>query len=82
MLGVIKTYRLTYEAIEVLHAMFDERLAHNSWAMSALTLRMFTDHFGAGTEQLDIVSDSGRAIFTSYTEKIMDGNSECSRKPR
>jgi cell cycle checkpoint control protein RAD9A len=57
-----------------MHALFHPELAKNYWAISSRTLREFVDHFGAGTEQLDIYSEDGRASFTSYTEKIMSGN--------
>ncbi|KAI9795597.1 MAG: hypothetical protein M1833_006918 [Piccolia ochrophora] len=71
--GVVKTYRLTYEDAEVTHALFDKNGAHNRWTISAATLKEFVEHFGPKTEQLDVFSENGRATFTSYTEKIMDG---------
>ncbi|KAL2067972.1 hypothetical protein VTL71DRAFT_16070 [Oculimacula yallundae] len=72
--GVLKTYRLTFEAVAPMHALFVKENAHNSWAISSKTLREFVEHFGPGTEQLDIYSEDGRVSFTSYTEKIMSGN--------
>ena len=71
--GVIKTYRLTYESIDVMHALFDKRSASNVWKISAKMLREFSEHFGPKTEQLDVYSENGRATFTCYTEKILDG---------
>lgn len=71
--GITKTYRLTYESIEVMHALFDKNAAKNKWTISASLLRSFIEYFGAATEQLDVYSENGRAQFTSYTEKIMDG---------
>tara|TARA_R110002060_G_scaffold5566_6_gene8633 strand:- start:1226 stop:1609 length:384 start_codon:yes stop_codon:yes gene_type:complete len=72
--GVLKTYRLTFEAVAPMHALFVKESAHNSWSISSRTLREFVEHFGPGTEQLDIYSEDGRVSFTSYTEKIMSGN--------
>ena len=72
-IGVTKTYRLTYESIEVMHALFDKNAAKNRWSISANVLRTFIEYFGVGTEQLDMYSEAGKATFTSYTEKIMDG---------
>jgi len=72
--GVIKTYRLTFESIAPMHAFFDREIATNSWSISSRTLREFVEHFGPGTEQLDIYSEDGRVSLTSYTEKIMSGN--------
>ena len=69
----MKTYKLTYESVEVMHALFNKNAAKNSWTISALTLRSFVEYFGAGTEQLDVSSEGGRATFTSYTEKVMHG---------
>ncbi|KAI9873973.1 MAG: hypothetical protein M1830_010342 [Pleopsidium flavum] len=71
--GVIKTYKLTYESIEVMHALFDKNVAKNTWSIPANVLRDFIEYFGPKTEQLDIYSENGRATFTSYTEKIMEG---------
>lgn len=71
--GVIKTYKLTYESIEVMHALFDKKIAKNTWSIPGNVLRDFIEYFGPKTEQLDIYSESGRATFTSYTEKIMEG---------
>lgn len=72
--GVLKTYRLTFESIAPLHALFVKESANNLWAISSRTLREFVEHFGPGTEQLDIYSEDGRVSLTSYTEKIMSGN--------
>jgi len=71
--GVIKTYRLTYESVEVMHALFDKTVAKNTWSISANVLRDFVEYFGLRTEQLDIYSENGRVTFTSYTERIMEG---------
>ncbi|KAL9129186.1 MAG: hypothetical protein Q9217_002290 [Psora testacea] len=70
--GVIKTYKLTYESAEVMHALFNKNAAKNTWTINTLTLRCFVEYFGAATEQLDISSEGGRTTFTSYTEKIMN----------
>jgi cell cycle checkpoint control protein RAD9A len=71
---VIKTYRLTFEAIPPMHALFVKANANNTWSISSRTLREFVEHFGPGTEQLDIYSEDSRVSLTSYTEKIMSGN--------
>ena len=59
-----------------MHALFLKENAHNCWAISSKALREFVEHFGPGTEQLDIYSEDGRVNLTSYTEKIMSGNGE------
>ena len=71
--GVIKTYKLSYESAEVMHALFNKNAAKNTWKISAAALRAFVEYFGAKTEQLDIFTENGRTTFTSYTEKIMSG---------
>lgn len=72
--GVLKTYRLTFESVAPMHALFVKESANNNWSISSRTLKEFAEHFGPGTEQLDIYSEDGRVSFTSYTEKIMSGN--------
>ena len=69
----MKTYKLTYESVEVMHALFNKNAAKNTWTIGASTLRSFAEYFGASTEQLDISSEGGRATFMSYTERIMNG---------
>ncbi|KAG9941554.1 Rad9-domain-containing protein, partial [Aureobasidium melanogenum] len=71
--GVTKTYRLTYESVEVSHALFDKHNAPNGWKISSRLLREYIEFFGAKTEQLDLLVKDEKAIFTSFTEKIMDG---------
>ncbi|KAF2147830.1 DNA repair protein Rad9 [Myriangium duriaei CBS 260.36] len=71
--GLSKIYRLTYEAVEIMHALFDKSSASNSWKISARIMREYIEYFGPRTEQLDMLAKDGKAIFTSFTEKIMDG---------
>ncbi|PGH27058.1 hypothetical protein AJ80_01244 [Polytolypa hystricis UAMH7299] len=71
--GVVKIYRLTYEAVEVQHAVFDKSKTQNLWSINSRLLREIIDHFGPTSEQLDVYADNGRAIFTSFTEKVMSG---------
>lgn len=72
--GVIKTYKLTYEAVEVMHALFDRNVAKNRWSMHASAMKEYTEYFGTKTEMLDIFAgEDGRAVFKSYTEKISNG---------
>ncbi|EKG20046.1 Rad9 [Macrophomina phaseolina MS6] len=71
--GVTKTYKLTYESVEVMHALFDKRSANNRWTIHASTLKEAIEYFGHKTEQLDIYADDGRVTYTSFTEKISNG---------
>lgn len=72
--GVIKTYKLTYEAVEVMHALFDRNVAKNKWTMHASAMKEYIEYFGTKTEMLDIFAgEDGRAVFKSYTEKISNG---------
>ncbi|KAF2799946.1 hypothetical protein K505DRAFT_293598 [Melanomma pulvis-pyrius CBS 109.77] len=74
--GVIKTYKLTYEAVEVMHALFDRNVAKNRWSMHSSAVKEYVEYFGTKTEMLDIFSgegDDAKAVFKSYTEKISNG---------
>ncbi|KAF2006963.1 hypothetical protein P154DRAFT_480821 [Amniculicola lignicola CBS 123094] len=72
--GVVKTYKLTYEAVDVMHALFDRNVAKNRWSMHSGAMREYIEYFGTKTEMLDIVAgEDGRAVFKSYTEKISNG---------
>lgn len=68
-----KTYNLTYEPAEVVHALFDRTAASQGWTISARVLREYIEYFGPKTEQLDLLAQDGKAIFTSFTEKLQDG---------
>jgi cell cycle checkpoint control protein RAD9A len=73
--GVVKTYRLTYEAVEVWSALMDKNAARNRWSMHAGAMREYIEYFGTKTEMLDIFAgDDGRCVFKSYTDKISNGN--------
>ena len=76
--GVVKTYRLTYESAEVLHASFDKARSQNHWAISSKTLRDVVEYFGPKTDQLDWYFENGKVTFTSYTEKVQHGRGEVS----
>ncbi|KAE8329048.1 Rad9-domain-containing protein [Aspergillus sergii] len=79
-LGVIKSYKLTYEPTTVNHAVFDRTKTTNQWSIEPRFLREITDHFSPSAEQLDIYSENGKAVFTSFTTKITDGK-EILKKP-
>ncbi|KAE8832226.1 hypothetical protein PTNB85_06618 [Pyrenophora teres f. teres] len=72
--GVIKTYKLTYEAVDVMHALFDRNVAKNRWSMHSGAVKEYIEYFGTKTEMLDIFAgDDDRCVFKSYTEKITNG---------
>ncbi len=71
--GVLKTYHLTFEGASSMHAVFKSETMRNVWSMSSHRLAANAGHFGPKTEQLDIYSENGKAVFTSYTEKVVAG---------
>ena len=72
-LGVIKSYKLTYEPAAIQHAIFDKSKATSMWTADPRFLKQLIEHFSLSAEQLDMYSDSGKAVFTSFTTKITDG---------
>ena len=75
--GVTKTYQLTYESVESMHALFDRNRATNQWKIQARLLREYVEYFAPKTEQLDIYPEEGRCTLLSFTEKIMRGKGPC-----
>ncbi|CZT15907.1 related to rad9 protein [Ramularia collo-cygni] len=71
--GMTKTYRLTYESVEVMHALFDRTSATQGWKISSRVLREYVEYFAPKAEQLDLYAENGKAVFTSFTEKVDDG---------
>jgi len=78
--SVVKTYRLTYESADVLHATFDKQGSPNTWTVSARTLRDVVEYFGPKTEHVDWSLHDDKVTFTSYTDKIQVGR-EIIRQP-
>ena len=74
--GVIKLYKLTYEPVHVQHAIFDRSKTTNEWSIQPKYLKEITDHFGPSAEQLDIYSEHGKTVFTSFTTKSSDGKGD------
>ncbi|KAL6234623.1 hypothetical protein BDW75DRAFT_160531 [Aspergillus navahoensis] len=72
-LGVIKSYKLTYESTTIQHAIFDRSQATNEWTIEPIFLKEIAAHFSPSAEQVDIYSENTKVIFTSFTTKITDG---------
>jgi len=80
--GVTKTYQLTYESTEVVHALFDKNTASNRWSTRATFLKEFSEYFGPKAEQLDIYLEDGKVTFLSFTDKIVNSKNGKSLKNR
>lgn len=74
--SVVKTYRLTYEPTEVLHATFDKNGSLNTWTIPARAIRDVVDYFGPKTEHVDWSLHDDKVTFTSYTDKVQVGRGE------
>jgi cell cycle checkpoint control protein RAD9A len=81
-LGVIRSYKLTYESTAIQHAIFDRSTAINEWSIEPKFLKEITDHFSPSAEQLDIYSENTKVIFTSFTAKITHGKGMHLKGPR
>lgn len=71
--GMTKSHRLVYEPVQIMHALFDTTAARQGWSIRSRIMREYIEFFGPKTEQLDMLAQEGKAIFTSFTEKITDG---------
>jgi cell cycle checkpoint control protein RAD9A len=56
-----------------MHALFDKTTAIQGWRILSRVLREYIEYFGPKTEQLDFLAQDGKAVLTSFTEKIQDG---------
>ncbi|KAK3114175.1 hypothetical protein LTR53_007754 [Teratosphaeriaceae sp. CCFEE 6253] len=68
--GMTKMYRLTYESVEIMHALFDCTAARQGWRIASRLLREYIEFFGPKTDQLDLLAQNDKAVFTSFTEKV------------
>ncbi|KAJ6002387.1 hypothetical protein N7451_004934 [Penicillium sp. IBT 35674x] len=73
-MGVIKSYKLTYEPAAIQHAIFDPSSTTSKWSADPRYLKQIVDHFSASAEQLDLYGDDEHAVFTSFTKKLTDGD--------
>ncbi|KAJ5112458.1 Rad9/DDC1 [Penicillium argentinense] len=72
-LGVIKSYKLTYEPAAIQHAVFDRSRTTSQWTACPRFLKQIIEHFSMSAEQLDMCAEGDKATFTSFTTKITDG---------
>ena len=68
--GILKTYQLTYEDEQSMHAVFDPRKCQNRWVISAKLLKDYMDHFIAKTEELAMSAAQSKLILTAFTEGL------------
>lgn len=52
------------------------------WAADPRFLKNLIEHFSSSAEQLDMYSDSGKAVFTSFTTKVTEGKGTEFPSPR
>ena len=69
--GVTKTYKLTYEAVDVMHALFDRNVAQNRWSMHSGAIREYIEYFGtlAPSESISSTLAPRPSYSTSSLEK-------------
>ncbi|KAL6802537.1 Rad9 domain-containing protein [Trichoderma sp. SZMC 28013] len=69
--GLTATHRLPFEVSMPVHAKFNKDEALYHWSISSRTLKQLVDHFGPGTEYLDINTDGDHVNFTCFSEKTI-----------
>ncbi|PTB65229.1 hypothetical protein BBK36DRAFT_1204580 [Trichoderma citrinoviride] len=69
--GLTATHRLPFEVSMPVHAKFNRQEALYHWSISSRTLKQLVDHFGPGTEYLDINTDGDHVNFTCFSEKTI-----------
>ncbi|KAL7946771.1 Rad9 domain-containing protein [Trichoderma barbatum] len=69
--GLTATHRLPFEVSMPVHAKFNKQEALYHWSISSRTLKQLVDHFGPGTEYLDINTDGDHVNFTCFSEKTI-----------
>ncbi|KAH0499549.1 hypothetical protein TgHK011_006736 [Trichoderma gracile] len=69
--GLTATHRLPFEVTIPVHAKFNRQEALYHWSISSRTLKQLVDHFGPGTEYLDINTDGDHVNFTCFSEKTI-----------
>lgn len=73
--GIRKIWRLQYEErTSSEYTLFEKSTAPNKFKIQPRLLKVYMEHFGPRAEHLDILSEEGMAFFTSFTERIADGN--------
>ncbi|KAL7918304.1 Rad9 domain-containing protein [Trichoderma austrokoningii] len=67
--GLTATHRLPFEVSMPVHAKFNRQEALYHWSISSRTLKQLVDHFGPGTEYLEVNTDDDHVNFTCFSEK-------------
>ena len=68
----MKTYKLTYDPTEVMHAIFERQQTMNFWSIKSSFLKENLDFFSPKVEQLDIYhEDDNKMTFLSFTNKVV-----------
>ncbi|CAI7600904.1 unnamed protein product [Penicillium pancosmium] len=71
-LGVIKSYKLTYEPAAIQHAVFDRSKTTNQWTADPRFLKQIIDHFSMSAEQLDICAEAEVLKYPVHTSVTCD----------
>ncbi|UKZ68443.1 uncharacterized protein TrAtP1_009479 [Trichoderma atroviride] len=69
--GLTATHRLPFEVSMPVHAKFNRQEALYHWSISSRTLKQLVDHFGPGTEYLEVNTDGDHVNFTCFSEKTI-----------
>ncbi|BFZ59673.1 hypothetical protein YB2330_000687 [Saitoella coloradoensis] len=79
--SVLKTYKLTYESANPMHAVMDKSMCNAHWRISSKMLREYSEHFANKAEELTFaVDEGGRIVLTSFTEGLVS-EGETLRQP-
>ncbi|KTW30303.1 hypothetical protein T552_00778 [Pneumocystis carinii B80] len=69
--GVLKTYKITYEQCQTMHALCNKSLCKNRWKIHSRILKEYLDHFSARAEELTLMSQNDKLLLTSFTEGLV-----------
>ncbi|EMR10759.1 hypothetical protein PNEG_00908 [Pneumocystis murina B123] len=69
--GVLKTYKITYEQCQTMHALCNKSLCKNKWKIHSRTLKEYLDHFSSRAEELTLMSQNDKLLLTSFTEGLV-----------
>ncbi|KAG4301402.1 hypothetical protein PCK1_002328 [Pneumocystis canis] len=69
--GVLKTYKITYEQFQIMHALYDKSSCRNTWKINSRILKEHLDHFSTRAEELTLMIQNDKLLLTSFAEGLI-----------
>ncbi|KAG4306004.1 hypothetical protein PORY_000914 [Pneumocystis oryctolagi] len=67
--GILKTYNITYEQSQVMHALCNKSLCKNKWKINSRIFKEHLDHFSTRAEELTLMIQNDKLLLTKVLKQ-------------